>query len=409
MIIQQSTGDMPKITKSLIDGMTTENGKPSFLWDTLAGFGVKALPTGKKVFIVKYRTNGGGRSAPQRWQTLGKFGALTVEQARQMATQVLSAVARGVDPQSDKLANRSAPRLSNVWDRFVTDELPSKKPNTRRDYEQQWQDVIKPRFGTTLVNDIKRGEVDQFHKEMRPTPYLANRILALFSRLMNMAERWDWREQGTNPCRFVERFKEESRERYLSIDEIGKISKSIDTLIAKSELWEDAGNAIKLLLLTGARVTEITQAKWEWVDLKTQVLALPDSKTGRRPVYLSPAAVELLKLQKATSRDKTSEYIFPGRSAGKPLHNLRKPWGRVCETANIEGVRLHDLRHTAASIAVGQGVSLPIIGRLLGHSQMQTTQRYAHVDTDPALQAATAIGDVISHAFESGVNRNRIK
>ena len=397
---------MPKLTKTMVDGLRASDERPAFLWDTLAGFGVKALPTGKKVFVVKYRTNGGGRNAPQRWQTLGKFGTLTVEQARQIATQLLSAVARGEDPQSDKMATRKAPRLIDVWERFVTDELPRKKENTRRDYEQQWRDVINPKFGQTYVSDIKRGQVDQFHKEMSATPYQANRVLALFSRLMNMAERWDWRPQGTNPCRFIERFKEVSRERYLSLDEITRIASAIDSLIEKNELWLEAGNAIKLLLLTAARVTEITQAKWEWVDFDAQVLALPDSKTGRRPVYLSPDAVELLKSQLAATRNPTSEYIFPGRSEGKALHNLRKPWGKVCAAAQINGARLHDLRHTAASIAAGQGISLPVIGRLLGHSQAQTTQRYAHVDTDPALKAATSIGNIVGNALKNGANGN---
>jgi integrase len=390
---------MPKLTKSLIDALRAENGRPSFLWDTLAGFGVKALPTGKKVFVVKYRTNGGGRSAPQRWQTLGKYGALTVDQARQMATQTLADVARGIDPQGDKFATRTAPRMQDVWARFETDELPSKKASTRRDYAAQWQNVIQPKFGSTLVSEMKRGDVEKFHKDRRSTPYQANRILALLSRLMNMAENWEWRSQGTNPCRYVERFEEKGRERYLSLSEIGDISTAIDALIESNELWPEAGNAIKLLLLTAARVTEITQARWDWVDFDAQVLALPDSKTGRRPVYLSPTAVELLKSQKANTRDKNSDYIFPGRAEGEALHNLRKPWGRVCAAAKIEGVRLHDLRHTAASIAAGQGVSLPIIGRLLGHRQAQTTQRYAHVDTDPALKAATTVGDIVGEAL----------
>lgn len=399
---------MPKLTKTLIDTLDANNGKPLYLWDSVAGFGVKALPTGKKVFVVKYRINGGGRKAQQRWQTLGKFGTLTVDQARQLATQILAEVARGVDPQGNKLATRVAPRMQDVWDRFETDELPSKKAATQRDYKAQWQNVIQPKFGQTLVRDLKRGAVEKFHKDLRSTPYQANRILALLSRLMNMAERWEWRSQGTNPCRYVERFEEKGRERYLSIIEIGQISKAIDTLTDSNQLWPEAGNAMKLLLLTAARVTEITQAKWEWVDFDKQVLALPDSKTGSRPIYLSPAAIELLKSQRATTRDKTSDYIFPGRSEGKPLHNLRKPWGRVCAAAKIEGVRLHDLRHTAASIAAGEGVSLPIIGRLLGHRQAQTTQRYAHVDTDPALRAATTVGDIVGAALVQSNHKSKL-
>jgi integrase len=170
-------------------------------------------------------------------------------------------------------------------------------------------------------------------------------------------------------------------------------------MTAEGEIWPDIGNAVKLLLLTGARLTEITNAKWEWVDWKLQILALPDSKTGKKPVYLGATAIELLRQQQATSRDADSIYIFPGRSAGKPLHNLRKPWGRVCERAGIKGVRLHDLRHTAASIAVGQGITLPVIGALLGHSQAQTTLRYTHVASDPALIAVDAIGRIVSDAW----------
>ena len=391
---------MPKLTKTLVNALEAENNKPALLWDQLAGFGVKALPTGKKVFVVKYRTSGGGRSAPQRWQTLGTFGAITVDQARQMAPQILAAVACGDDPQYEKLAKRSARKLQDVWDRFATDELPLKKPSTRRDYEAQWNDALKPKFGTTLVKDIKRPDVDKFHKNMRETPYQANRILALFSRIMNLAERWEYRAQGTNPCRYVEKFKEESRERYLSIDEIGRISRGIDSLTAMNQLWQDAGNAVKLLLLTGARVTELTQAMWQWLNVEAKVLELPDSKTGKKTIYLSPTAIEILELQRTVSRDKESEYIFPGRSKGKPLHNLRKPSGKICEEAGISGVRLHDLRHTAASIAVGQGLGLPIVGRLLGHSQAQTTQRYAHVDSDPALKAAKIVGDIVGAALK---------
>jgi integrase len=391
--------DVPKLTKTVVDSLVAADGKPIILWDTISGFGVKALPSGKKMFVVKYRANGGGRSAQQRWLTIGQFGHITCEQARSMAQQALAAVARGEDPQGDKTNNRSAPRLKDVWDRFAADQLPMKKPGTRREYESQWRDLIKPKFGSQLVKDIKRADIDRFHKSLRDTPYRANRALALFSRLMTLTEHWEWRDQGTNPCRFVEKFKEEGRERFLDAEEIGRIATAINAMTAEGEIWPDIGNAVKLLLLTGARLTEITNAKWEWVDWKLQILALPDSKTGKKPVYLGATAIELLRQQQATSRDVDSIYIFPGRSAGKPLHNLRKPWGRICERAGIQGVRLHDLRHTAASIAVGQGVTLPVIGALLGHSQAQTTLRYAHVASDPALIAVDAIGRIVADAW----------
>ena len=387
---------VPKLTKTIIETLVAGDGKPIILWDTMSGFGIKVLPSGKKMFVIKYRANGGGRTAQQRWLTLGQFGHLTCEQARSLAQQALAAVARGEDPQEDKTTNRTAPRLNDVWDRFAADQLPMKKPGTRREYESQWGDLIQPKFGTQLVKDIKRADIDRFHKSLRETPYRANRTLALFSRLMTLTEHWEWRDQGTNPCRFVEKFKEEGRERFLNAEEIGRLATAINSMTAEGEIWPDIGNAVKLLLLTGARLTEITNAQWEWVDWKLQILALPDSKTGKKPVYLGASAIELLRQQQATSRDADSMYIFPGRSAGKPLHNLRKPWGRICQRAGIVGVRLHDLRHTAASIAVGQGITLPVIGALLGHSQAQTTLRYAHVASDPALMAVDAIGGVVS-------------
>lgn len=390
---------MPKLTKSLIESLVAVDGKPAFAWDSLSGFGVKVAPSGKKTFVAKYRTNGGGRGAQQRWLTLGQFGHITCEQARSLAQQALAAVARGEDPQADRQANRIAPRLNDVWERFAADQLPMKKPSTRRDYQNQWTDLIAPKFGKQFVRDIKRADIDRFHKSLRDTPYRANRALALFSRLMTLSEHWEWRDQGTNPCKFVQKFKEEGRERYLSSEEIGSIAAAINEMTAERDIWPEVGNAIKLLLLTGARLTEITQAKWEWVDWKLQILALPDSKTGKKPIYLSATAVDLLRQQQATSRDPNSKYIFPGQIEGKPLINLRKPWGRICERANIDGVRLHDLRHTAASIAVGQGITLPVIGALLGHSQAQTTLRYAHVDSDPALIAADAIGRIVTQAW----------
>lgn len=390
---------MPKLTKSLIESLVALDGKPIFAWDVLSGFGLKVSPSGKGTFVVKYRTNGGGRGAQQRWLTLGQFGHITCEQARSMAQQVLASVARGEDPQAAKSAKRAAPRLNDVWERFAVDQLPLKKPSTRRDYQKQWEDLIAPKFGKLLVRDIKRAEIDHFHKSLRNTPYRANRALALFSRLMTVSEHWEWRDQGTNPCRFIEKFKEEGRERFLNAEEISRVATAINSLTSERDIFPDIGNAIKLLLLTGARLTEILEAKWAWVDWKLQILALPDSKTGKKPIYLSTAAIELLRLQQKASRDPNSEYIFPGQVAGKPLVNLRKPWGRICQRANIDGVRLHDLRHTAASIAVGQGITLPVIGALLGHSQAQTTLRYAHVDSNPALIGADAIGRMVSEAW----------
>ncbi|MFO6430275.1 tyrosine-type recombinase/integrase [Erythrobacter sp. W302b] len=385
--------DVVKITKRVVDTLESKGSSPAFLWDdALPGFAVKALLSGTKRYVLKYRV-GGGRAAKQRWLTLGTHGQLTPDQARALAQQALAAVARGEDPQAEKYKSRNQPTLTDVWNRFRAEHLPQRKPQTRYEYENQWREAIAPKLGRVAIDDVTRSEVDRLHKSMRLTPYRANRILALLSRLMTMAEVWELRPAGSNPCRHVERFKEQPRSRYLCAEELVRLGATMREMVEKGNLSPSAANAVRLLLLTGARLNEILTARWDWVDRDRCVLSLPDSKTGAKPVYLSAGALLVLDDQRSHSAD--NPYIFPGRSAEGRMINLRKPWVRICKGAGLDGVRLHDLRHTAASIAVGQGASLPIIGRLLGHSQAQTTHRYAHVDADPALIVANAIGDVL--------------
>lgn len=381
----------------VVDKLRAVSDAPAFLWDdALAGFGVKALSSGGKRYVVKYRASGGGRSASQRWYTLGSHGQLTCDEARGLAKQVLAAVARGEDPQGIKFQTRTAPRIADVWERFSSEQLPRKKPQTRREYESQWRDIIAPAFGTKPVRDLARHEVDRLHKKLSTTPYRANRVLALLSRLMSLTEAWGWRDQGTNPCRYVERFTEQSRSRYLSIGEIERVGEALAELTAECAVQPAAANAIKLLILTGARLNELLAAKLSWIDWERRLIALPDSKTGAKSIFLSDAALDVLREQ--TAGDGKSEFIFPGRSSGHMI-NLRKSWVRVCERAELGSVRLHDLRHTTASLAVGAGAGLPVVGRLLGHTQAQTTLRYAHVDADPALFVANQIGAAVKSAL----------
>lgn len=394
---------MPKLTKGLVEAVEPESGRTIYVWDSqLSGFGVKVMPSGAKKYLIKYRVGAGGRAAPQRWMTLGKHGAITCEQARDLARQALAAVARGEDPQGNKFRQRDAERMRDLWERFAAEQLGLKKGSTATEYQRQWDTILEPLLGNRLVKEVTRSEIERLHKKMRDTPYRANRVLALASRLMNLAEAWGMRENGSNPCRHVERFREEARERYLSVAEISQLGAALTEMVDGGEIWPEAAAAIRLLLLTGARLNEILTAEWSWVDLDRRVISLPDSKTGKKPIFLSAAAVELIAELRENRRDPESPYLLPGRSKGKPLNNLSKSWRRVCERAGISGVRLHDLRHTAASIAVGRGVNLPVIGRLLGHRQAQTTLRYAHVDIDPALAAADDVGSVVSMALNGG-------
>lgn len=389
---------MGKITKRSVDALVAVNDKPGFLWDdTLSGFAVKVLPSGAKKYLVKYRTEGGGRAAPQRWLTLGSHGQLTPDQARLLAQQALAAVARGEDPQALKVQKRNALSMDGLWRRFSNEHLTLRKQKTRYDYEGLWRVIVKPRLGSFVVDKVTRSDIDRLHKSMKKAPYRANRALALLSRLMTLAEVWEIRPAGSNPCKHIERFKEIPRNRYLGADELSRMGNSMREMVKVGELSPDAANAVRLLLLTGARLNEVLTSQWEWIDRSRRILALPDSKTGAKPIYLSEAALAVLDDQR--QRSSNSQFIFPGAGVEGRMINLRKPWTRICRRAKLEGVRLHDLRHTAASVAVGQGASLPVIGRLLGHSQAQTTQRYAHVDADPALRVANAVGEAMTRVL----------
>ena len=392
---------MPKLTKSIVESAPVDTRKPTYLWDEqLPSFGLKVLPNGLGRYVLKYRAGAGGRTATQRWSTLGTHGAITCDQARSLAQQSLAAIAKGEDPQAKKFEQRVAPRLNDIWHRFESEQLPLRKATTARDYKQVWRDVIGPELGTKFVNDIRRDQIDRLHKKLASTPYGANRALALLSRLFNVAEAWGMREMGSNPCKHVERFKERSRERYLTTAELSRLGQEIEKMLAAGEVYPEAAAAIRLLLLTGARLNEVLQARWAWVSFEKRTIMLPDSKTGKKDIFLSVEALKVLEWLKSHSRDPSSPYILPGRTPGKPLNNLSKSWRRLCKQAGLEGVRLQDLRHTAASIAAGEGASLSLIGRLLGHSQAQTTLRYAHIDVDPALRVADQLGNTIAAALE---------
>ena len=388
---------MPKLTKTFVEG-TVANTKPKYIWDDqLAGFGVKLLPSGRKHYLVKYRV-GGGRRAQQRWFQLGAHGAVTVDEARKRARQVLAAAAHGEDPQLEKGERRSAPTVAEAWERFEREHLSRRKPATLSLYEQVWRLHLSPAIGRKLVRDVIRADVADLHASLSERPYMANRMVAVTSKLFNLCELWGLRPDGSNPCRHIEKFPEKSRERYLSSDELERLGTALRSLEDEGRVSAAAAGAIRLLLLTGARVSEVLSSQWNWVNHERRVLSLPDAKTGSRDLYLSRAALEVL--QELQSRpDADPVYVIAGQKAGAHLTTLKKPWSLICEAADLSDLRVHDLRHSAASFAVGQGIGLPIVGRLLGHRTPATTQRYAHVADDPALVAADLIGTQVGGAL----------
>lgn len=380
-----------------------DDGLRYVVWDTaLPGFGVRVSGSAK-TFVLKYRLAGGR----VRWATLGRFGVVTLEQAHARARAYLGVVAGGDDPQRRKDLAREAPTLSTVSDRFLADHVRTRlKPKSLQLYRTCLEKHIRPLLGAVAIADITRVEVVRLHNRLRPTPVMANRALAVLSKLMNWAEQHSYRDTNSNPCHGVKHFREQPRQRYLTLDEMKRLGAALRVLERWHAMSPTVTTAIKLLLLTGARVSEILSLRWREVDFASGALHLADSKTGRKTIVLSAPAIEILK---AWPRYAGSPYVFPGEGRGwrKGKHrvSLADGWTRIRRRARIVGVRIHDLRHSYASVAVSGGQTLPMIGALLGHKQAATTQRYAHLMQDPLRAATNATGATIAAAI--GARRPR--
>jgi integrase len=273
------------------------------------------------------------------------------------------------------------------------------------------------------VTDVRRVHVSRLHASISSTaPGAANRAVSLVSAIWNWAARRDEVSFEKNPARGVERNREQGKERYLTAAELGRLGNALRLAETEGLRWEPdkkkptakhapkpdnrrtladpfAVAAIRLLIMTGARLREILHAKWRDLDCERGMIHLPDSKTGRKPIYLSAAALAVLN---DLPRVADNPFIIQGAKRGSPRADLKRPWAAVCVHAGLEGVRIHDLRHSFASIGAGSGMGLPLLGSLLGHKQPATTQKYAHLDADPLRKAVNAIGATIS----SALNRN---
>jgi integrase len=225
----------------------------------------------------------------------------------------------------------------------------------------------------------------------------ANRVFSLLSKAFNLAEMWGYRDEGTNPCRHIKKFPEKSRERFLSEEEITRLFMTLKNIEKSQSEHITFTTAIRLLLLTGCRLTEILTLKWEYIDIKNYRINLPDSKNGKKSVYISPMVVEMLA---KIDRQSNNPYVLQGKNGESHLVNLQRAWRRIRKQAVLEDVRIHDLRHSFASIGAASGLSLPLIGALLGHTQVQTTARYAHLIGDPLREAAHVIGTKMKSIME---------
>ena len=379
------------ISKRTVDALKVE--KDTLFWDSeLAGFGVRVHPTGRKVYVVQTRADG---KAAKR-VTIGRHGVITAEEARRRAALVISRIKAGEDPVPEPLAVKLAegPTVGELAERYLDEHVAVRcKPKTGALYRLVIEKHIMSRLGRRPALAVGHKEVTELHHALSAKPVMANHVVDVLSRIYNLAEDGGRIPEMSNPCRSVAKNRERRRERFLTDEEFRRLGRVLDEAESCKGVSVHAVAAIRLLLLTGCRKGEILNLRWSEVDLEAGDLNLPDTKTGPRTITLSPEAGSVLS---RIPRLADNPFVIPGKLRGKAMRNLNDPWDIICERAGLEDMRLHDCRHSYASRALALGESLPMIGRLLGHTQVETTARYAHLAKDSVHDSAVRVSESIA-------------
>ena len=364
----------------------------------LKGFGLRVTRFGARAFILNYRARG-----VERRYTIGSYPDWKVATAREEAKRLKRLVDQGRDPMGDRHEERAAPTVNDLVDRYLSEHAPRKRERSRRDDQSMIEQWIKPELGNRKVADVRYEDIEGLHRKVTAggTPTRANRVAALLSKMFSLAVRWELR--ADNPARGIERNGEERRNRYLACAELARLT---DALAAHPN--KGAANALRLLLLTGARRGEVLASRWDQFDLEEGVWTKPAAFTKQNKLHRvplsAPARQLLVEIKAAADRDAggsrfaQSPFVFPARTAVGHMLELKAPWRTICKAAGLDGVRVHDLRHSYASILASAGLSLPVIGALLGHTQPGTTARYAHLFDDPLRAATERVGMIVAAA-----------
>lgn len=352
------------------------------VFDTsLKGFGVRRQKISASYFL---KTSFRGK---QKFITIGRHGLpWTPDAARRQAMALKADPSQALEKKEEHLT------LNELVERFKQSHYPKIKPRTRKDYTSLLERQIVPSLGKLEIAEITRADVTKFHHKFAHTPRRANMALAVVSVIMTWAEEFGFREQNSNPCKGIKKFAENKRERYLSKEELGQLGKALNEAETMGKISIYAAAAIRLLILTGARRGEILTLKWEYIDYEKQVIRLPDSKTGAKAINLNEPTIEVLQSIPIQVRN---PYVIVGKIHGQPMVNIFKPWNLVRKAAGLDDFRIHDIRHSFASIAAESGASLLHIGKLLGHKKASTTERYAHIANAPVMKLNDTVGDFI--------------
>ena len=371
------------LSNRVVDGLRA--GDREFIyWDRdVPGFGVRVYPNGAKTYLVQGRGPEGSKRV-----TIGRHGTISADEARRRGKALLARIKAGEEPGSGS-GGEGGPTVAELAERYLREHAEVRcKPLTVKGYRQVIGKHILPTLGKMPISTLGREHVAELHYRLRKTPVAANDAVAALSRMVNRAEAWGLLPAGSNPCRFVTRYRTRRPERFLTEDEFRRLGEALDELEAEDRLPVHAAAAIRLLMLTGCRSGEIMGLRWEDVMLEANEVLLRDSKTGPRVVPLSPAAARVLE---STPRTAGNPWVIAGREPDERLTHIAYYWYRVRERAGLDDVRLHDLRHSFASRALALGEDLTMIGKLLGHKKIQTTARYAHLARDSVKESAALV------------------
>lgn len=372
---------MSKLTKRFVESIAVDPLKPLKFWDAeIKGFGLVVLPSGRRTYCIQYRN-------PHRILKrlkLGVHGQITAENARVLAKKYLGEVAQGHDPAEKKKEMKGLSTMKDLITDYLERHGKRKRVKSLLEDQKLIKNFILPSLSNMKVAHISRRDIESLHLRMEKTPYQANRVLALLSKMFSLAIGWGWRDE--NPVSGLQHYPEVKRDRWLNEKELQKLWDVLDQYPQHITTY-----VFKLLILTGSRKSEVLNATWDQFNLQQGVWTKPSHLTKQNKkehLPLSERTTSMLQHLRTLHQDPV--LLFPGKVGGKPLQEIKNFWKKILHEAGVENCRVHDLRHTYASHLVSSGLSLSIVGKLLGHTQVSTTQRYAHLADEP-LRAATEV------------------
>lgn len=424
-----------RLTKTVVDALSPAATEYTAFDSKLPGFGVRVRPTGSMSYVAMYRT--GGRNSPLRKVTIGKVSKLTAEEARKEAEAILAKAELGQDVAQERARARAEQTVADLCDIYLAEGCATKKASTLVSDRGRIERHIKPLLGRKLISEVKPADIERFLRDVadgktaadlktskhgraivRGGKGTATRTTRLLGGIFTFAVRRGLR--GANPVSGVRKYEDRQGDRYLTAGELQRLGEALreaemtglpwavspvapgskhlpkNTESHRTKVDPYAVAAIRLLILTGCRLREILHLRWEEVNFDRGVMLLPDSKTGWKPVLLGAAALLILD---RLVRVQGCPYVIPGKKPGTPRSDLKRPWGVIRRHAGLDDVRIHDVRHTFASFGASGGIGLTIVGRLLGHKDVKTTNRYSHLADDPLRRAADSVGNALAAAM----------